>query len=351
MNVVNLSELDPAWNWLNGVTDPTIPIRWVHASARSVPVLGWLPRAMTLRRAAASWRSIGALGYDGASLLVSHGPRMTMYGALAARLRWRDPRHLAYSFNFTELPQGRARRVMGAAFASVDRFVCFSQMERKLYARHFDLDPRRIDMIHWAARPPRLDPATPALVSGEYACALGSQGRDYATLVVAMRSLPSIRLVIVANAASLAGIEIPANVEVRVDIPLGQAMNVLQHARFSIVPLRGAEVPCGHVTLVSAMHCARPTIVSASSGVTDYVEDGVTGVTVPVGDAPAMAAAIERLWQDPAAAQTLGDAAKAFASARCGEDAVVRYFENYLRTRAGLRPDGRENPDSKGDLR
>jgi glycosyltransferase involved in cell wall biosynthesis len=260
---------------------------------------------------------------------------MTLHGAVAARLRRRAPRHLAYSFNFTTLPQGRMRRAMRAAFASVDRFVCFSQMERQLYARHLDLDPERIDMIHWAARPPRVDPQAPALVAGDYVCALGSQGRDYATLVAAMRTLPARKLVIVADQASLEGIAMPANVEVKLRIPLDAAMNVLQHSRFSIVPLRGAEVPCGHVTLVSAMHCGKPTIVSASSGVTDYVEDGVTGLTVPVGDPEALAAAIERLWHDAAATRALGDAARAFAVAHCGEEAAVRYFERYLRTRAG----------------
>lgn len=334
MNVVNLSELDPAWNWLQGRTDPKLGLRFVHASAHAVRLPGWLPRAMTLRRMAAAWRSIGLLDAERDSLLVSHGPRMTMHGALAARARRRQPPHLAYSFNFTTLPQGQTRRTMRAAFASVDRFVCFSRMEQHLYAGHFDLDPARIEMIHWAARPPRLDPAAPPLVAGDYVCALGSQGRDYATLVAAMRSLPALRLVIVANRASLEGIALPANVEARVDIPLAQAMNVLQHSRFSIVPLRGTEVPCGHVTLVSAMHCGKPTIVSASSGVSDYVEDGVTGRIVPVGDVTAMAAAIDRLWQDPAAIRALGDTARAFAAAHCSEEAAVAWFEGYLRTRA-----------------
>lgn len=353
MNVVNLSELDPAWNWLSGRTDPARPLRWAHASAQSVAVPGRLPRAMTLRRAVAGWRAVGLLGPAAADpLLVSHGPRMTLHGALAARLRHRTPGHLAYAFNFTELPQGRMRRLMSRAFRSVDRFVCFSQMERRLYAGHFDLDPARIDMIHWAARPPRLEPGAPPLVSGDYACALGSQGRDYATLVAAMRTLPSIRLVIVADAASLAGIEIPANVEVKCRIPLPQAMNILQHSRFSIVPLRGAEVPCGHVTLVSAMHCAKATIVSASSGVSDYIEDGVTGLAVAVGDAASMAGAIERLWQDPGTRRALGDAARRFAAARCGEDAVVAYFENYLRTRARPSTAAGSTDDPKtGDMR
>ncbi len=354
MNVVNLSELDPAWNWLSGQAHPARPLHWAHASAKSSPVPGWLPRATTLGRALAGWRSIGLLGDDADALLVSHGPRMTMYGAFAARLRCRRPRHLAYSFNFTELPQGRMRRAMADAFASVDRFVCFSQMERQLYARHFDLDPTRIDMIHWAARPPTLDAGAAPLILGDYVCALGSQGRDYATLIAAMRILPAIKLVIVATAESLAGLAIPGNVEVLIGIPLAQAMNVLQHSRFSVVPLRGTEVPCGHVTLVSAMHCAKATIVSASSGVSDYVAHEVTGLAVPVADVPALAGAIGRLWADQAAARSLGAAAQAFAAAHCGEDTVVTYLENYLNTRQPSIPGTdapRSTPKPTGDSR
>jgi hypothetical protein len=104
------------------------------------------------------------------------------------------------SFNFTELPQGRLRTLMGRAFASVDRFVCFSQMERELYARYFDLDPARIDMIHWAMHAPSATQGR-RWSRANYICALGSQARDYPTLVAAMRSLPSIRLVIVGTAA------------------------------------------------------------------------------------------------------------------------------------------------------
>ena len=219
---------------------------------------------------------------------------------------------------------------MAKAFAGVDRFVCFSNMERGLYAEHFGLDIDRIDMIHWAARPPQ--GAAPATVAGAgaYACALGSQGRDYATLFAAMRTLPSIRLVVVATPASLAGLAVPDNVTVLCDIPLAEAMGVLRGSRFSIVPLAGNEVPCGHVTIVSAMHSGKASIVSASSGVADYVEDEVNGLTVPVGDASALARAIERLWSEPARAARLGAAAQAFARARCGEDAAVTYFENYL---------------------
>ena len=100
------------------------------------------------------------------------------------------------------------------------------------------------------------------------------------------------------------------------------------------------------------MHRGQATIVSASSGVTDYLEDGVTGLTAPGGDVLAMARAIERLWQDPTVTRALGEAARTVAANHCGEDAVVAYFENYLRTQARWPTAVRSTDDSKiGDLR
>lgn len=330
MEIVNLSEMDPDWNWLSAVAAHPEPLHWRHASTQSESAPLGMPRPTTYRRIAAARRAAGLLSAP-SSLLVSHGPRMTMYGALALASRFRARRHLAYSFNFTELPHGPARALMKRAFARVDRFVCFSTMERELYADYFDIDIARFDMIHWAARPPAPATAHDASLPARYLCAIGSQGRDYPTLMNAMARLPAVRLVLVATPESLAGATVPPNVEVRCNIPSTEAMALLQGACFNVVPLLGSEVPCGHVTLVAAMHCAKASIVSDSSGVADYVHHGVDGLTVAPRDAAALASAIERLWHDPASATRLGKSAGCFARAHCGESAAVAYLERYLR--------------------
>ena len=330
MDIVNLSEMDPGWNWLSAVATHTESLHWRHASTQSETAPPVMPKPVTYQRVIAARRAAALLSAP-SSLLVSHGPRMTMYGAIALASRFRARRHLANSFNFTELPHGLTRALMRRAFKHVDRFVCFSTMERELYANHFDLDVARFDMIHWAARPP--SPATnrDASLPARYLCAIGSQGRDYRTLMEAMTRLPAIRLVLVATRESLVGATVPSNVEVRCSIPLAESMAVLQGASFNVVPLLGSEVPCGHVTLVAAMHCAKASIVSDSSGVADYVHDELDGLTVAPRDPAALALQIERLWHDPGLADRLGFAAKAFAQAHCSERAAVDYLQNYLK--------------------
>ena len=330
MNIVNLSEMDPDWNWLSAAAVRSEPLHWRHASTQSVIVPPGMPRPVSYQRVNAARRAAALLG-EPSSLLVSHGPRMTMYGALALASRFRARRHLAYSFNFTELPRGPVRAVMRRAFRRVDRFVCFSTMERELYADHFGLDIARFDMIHWAAQPPAAATTRDASLPARYLCAIGSQGRDYPTLMDAMARLPAVRLVLVATPESLAGATVPPNVDVRCNIPPVDAMAILQGARFNVVPLLGSEVPCGHVTLVAAMHFEKASIVSRSSGVADYVQHGANGLTVAPRDAAALASCIEQLWRDAPLAARLGSSAKAFAVAHCSENAAVAYLERYLR--------------------
>ena len=329
VNIVNLSQFEPEWNWLSPSMPTPNRLSWSHSTTRTVSIPGWVPRPQAWRRAIAANRAAASVAPK-SSILVSHGPHMTLYGSMALASRFRDRDHLAYSFNFTHLPGGASRRVMSKAFRSVDRFVCFSNMERRLYADHFDLDVDRFDMIHWAVRPPSVDLLAAPVVAGDYVCAIGSQGRDYETLVHAMRSLPAVRLVIVGTPESVRGLAIPENVVLHCNIPLANAMNILHHSRFTVVPLRDGNVPCGHVTIVSAMHSAKATVASASSGISDYIVDGGNGLTVPPGDAGSMARAIESLWSDPALSSRLGQAALEFAQRYCGEDAAVSYFARYL---------------------
>jgi glycosyltransferase involved in cell wall biosynthesis len=57
--------------------------------------------------------------------------------------------------------------------------------------------------------------------------------------------------------------------------------------------------------LVEAMACGLPTVTTSVSGIPEVVDDGVTGLIVPVDDPAATAEAIERLGRDPALAQRI----------------------------------------------
>ena len=64
----------------------------------------------------------------------------------------------------------------------------------------------------------------------------------------------------------------------------------------------------GLTTTLEAMSCGRPVVATRTPGMEDYVDDGVTGILVPPGDAEALAAAVGQLLDDPARARAMGAA-------------------------------------------
>jgi len=63
--------------------------------------------------------------------------------------------------------------------------------------------------------------------------------------------------------------------------------------------------PFGQV-IIEAMAEGKPVIATDGGGVPEIVVDGVTGYLVPMGDAPAMAAAMCRVLENPAQAREMG---------------------------------------------
>ena len=71
------------------------------------------------------------------------------------------------------------------------------------------------------------------------------------------------------------------------------------------------------------MHFGRPVVATAVGGSPEAVEDGVTGLLVPKGDAAALADAIVALLHDSARRDRMGAAARARLVSVFSEDKIV----------------------------
>ena len=324
---------DPDWAWIRDLMAPDYEIagRRLHWTPYSLAAprkkLQFAYRYAGVRRLISDARK---QPYD---LIITHGPWMTTWvervGQAAKGPKENPARHLAFSFNFTDLPTGFRKSVMKRAFDGVDAFAVFTDAEQGLYADYFNIDRSRFWRAPWGVAPPLAGPQ-PRTIEGDYFAALGGEARDYAVLCEAARALPGTRFVAVARPHNFEGLNPPENLEVRFNLPFEEAWGIVQHARAALVPLRSRETPCGLVTLVGAMHIGKAQIVTDAAGAADYLRDGETGLLVPPGDASALAAAVTRLEADPALANRLGQAARDFAEANCSEARTIAFFETVL---------------------
>ena len=206
-----------------------------------------------------------------------------------------------------------ARRLLRASLRSAAAIVCISEAGRTRLIELTGVDPSRVhvaplgvDARYWQARAP---------APHGYVLTVGRDlARDYATFVRAVAGL-SRRAVLVAKHENLRGVDIPENVDVRLDISPAEVRDLYAGAACVVVPIRaeghryGTE-NSGTIALLEAMASARPVIVTERSTLADYVRPGETAITVPAERPNALHDAVARVLDDVDAAARMGASAR-----------------------------------------
>jgi len=319
------------WTWM--IQELTAPdVRWIFMSD-----LADRPWKRRLRRAAFIKPISGFLTAltarrEKAALLITMDPRLSFWAEFWCILLFVKVEHMAFSFNFDELPKGWKRLLFGFAFKRIDLMRVHSRMEIRLYRDYFGIPEERLKLGLWGVNMPDFEPKD-ALEPGDYLCAVGGNARDYETLLAAGLLAPEIPMVWVVRPENVAGMNLPAHIRVVTNVPHPEAMNYLVHSRAMVLPLKSAETPCGHVTLVSAMYLRKAILATDSAGISDYVEEGVTGMLCRPGDAEDLARCMRAMWRDREMLDRMGENGLRFAEAYCSEGNVRREMIDYLALR------------------
>ena len=200
-----------------------------------------------------------------------------------------------------------------------------SEPERVRYARHFGLPQSRFELIRWGVKPSSVEIGEESpLIGGRYICALGKDGRDYQTLVEAMRALPDLRLVLVAQPHNIENVRPPENVQIFCDVPPGEAMNILKHSQFMALPLQSGSTSCGHITIVSAMFSRKAVVATRSEGIRDYFPESYPAPRVEAGDVVGWRQALVSMTNDGCARHRSEDLGFEFALQYCSHEAVLQ---------------------------
>lgn len=86
------------------------------------------------------------------------------------------------------------------------------------------------------------------------------------------------------------------------------------------------------LTIAEALACGRPALVSRASGAAELLTEGEDALTLPSGDAEALAGAMRRLAEDPALRERLGQAARRTAVERFSRERYAREILDVYRS-------------------
>jgi glycosyltransferase involved in cell wall biosynthesis len=106
-----------------------------------------------------------------------------------------------------------------------------------------------------------------------------------------------------------------------------------------------SRTECFPMALLEAMAVGRPAVCTDVGGVSEILEDAVTGYTVPPRDPAALADRLLELLTDPARAELMGNAGRRRLEAEFTLDRSVRNAEAAFEETAGRRaPGGTRGP-------
>jgi glycosyltransferase involved in cell wall biosynthesis len=254
---------------------------------------------------------------DEYDVVVTWSERVSLSLMTVQRFAREKKPHVAMLYWFSRPAVQLPIRALGDGFQAI---VTWSSVQRQYAIEHLGIEHRKIylirhfvDQLFWSPRERTTD----------MICSAGAEMRDYGTLLAAMRRtdlrchiaadhvrvdrLGFARRVGTETFARMAG----PNVTIGRKTPC-ELRDLYARSRFVVVPLAHSDTDNGITVILEAMAMGKPVICSRTSGQVDVIQEGVTGIFVPVGDPDALRAAMLELWNNPDRASEMGRAARAY---------------------------------------
>jgi glycosyltransferase involved in cell wall biosynthesis len=168
----------------------------------------------------------------------------------------------------------------------------------------------------------------------DYVFSCGLENRDYITLTRAASTLPYPFKIVASGFLGRYGAtaEISAaNVTVHeARVSYLELRRLYAKCRFVVVPLNPVRYAAGVTGLVEAMSMGKAVVVTASPGINEYVEHGVSGLVVRPYDPDDLARAISELWDHPERCEEMGRRNRAWVESHAALEGYVRQVEGFM---------------------
>lgn len=198
-------------------------------------------------------------------------------------------------------------------FKRVDHMLCYTREQVRYAADYLGVPEARMHRIDFHVDADFYTPAPDGRGNG--IVSVGRELRDYPTLFEAVADT-DIPVTVVASspwsrrADQTRNREIPANVTLKTGLSYGELRDLYRNCAAVVVPLQNVDSPAGVTSILEAQAVGKPVIVSATPGIADSIEPGVTAKTVPCGDPAALRKAIQEILGDDAERERLGQAGR-----------------------------------------
>jgi glycosyltransferase involved in cell wall biosynthesis len=282
--------------------------------------------------------------------VVTWGEKLSLAMLIQQQLESVSKPHIAMMYQFEKpnirLPLNLLHKNLHSVvtWSSVQRRALIDRIgfpaERVYLIRHY------VDQVFYSPRPSEEDTI----------CAVGAEMRDYATLLQALRGT-DLRCHIATDHVRIPGrfrllndrrvpitdVTAPADTHItKGRMPLTELRDLYARSRFVVVPLLPSDTDNGITVILEAMAMGKAVICSRTRGQVDVIEEGVTGLYVPIGDAAALRTAILSLWNEPMRAQQMGRNARAWVE----KNHTLEKFTATARSAAEASLEGRPAPDT-----
>ncbi len=244
--------------------------------------------------------------------------------------------------SFGRVRGGWPLRLARFAASRIDRVVYASRGQEAYYDRWFPQGKDRRVFIplgvgdYEKRRPDDAGREGPIVALGKH----GAAFRDWACLLHAYADHAAQAELWIVGRRDLppeerAGAAIPPSVRFVPYLPMDELRDVIEQARFVVLPLPEREQSLGQLSALLTMALGKAVIASGVIGLRDYVRDGETGLCYPAGDARALSACLGKLLAAPDLAAAYGRAARQRQQAEFNDRLMAQRWEELFRAVTG----------------
>ncbi|MDI6802826.1 MAG: glycosyltransferase family 4 protein [Bacteroidota bacterium] len=247
-------------------------------------------------------------------IVVSWAERLCYPFALLLKLTGRRIPHITLN---SWVSHPKKVKLLKFTQSHIDKILLWSSVQKNIAINQIGIPETKIEFIRKFADQQFFRPID---IKTETICAVGSEMRDYPTLVKAMNGL-DIRCHIATGTTrgklfdtvkALYDIDnLPANITIGAK-GYFDLRDLYARSRFVVVPVLPTDTDNGLTCILESMAMGKAVICSRTQGQVDVIQEGITGIFVPPQDPQALREAILNLWNNPELAVQMGKAARKY---------------------------------------